>query len=234
MAPSLSRPAAGQRGRAGFLQQFLVAALKAAVAFAEMHHVAVAVREDLQLDVARVVEILLHIHRVVAERGAGLGARDAEGVFQFVGTARDLHAAPAATGRGLDQHRVADMSRDIARLGDVGDHAVGAGDQRHAELRHRLLGSDLVAHHADVRRGRADECQAVRLHHFGEAGVLGEEAVTGMDRLSAGDRGGGQDGGDVEVAIARWRRTDADALVGQAHVHRLGVRSGMHRDRVDT
>ena len=73
----------------------------------------------------------------------------------------------------------------------------------------------------------------MRLHHFGEAGVLGQEAVTGMDRLGAGDPRRGQDGRDVEIAVAGWWRTDADALIGQAHMHRLGVRGGVHRDRVD-
>ena len=73
----------------------------------------------------------------------------------------------------------------------------------------------------------------MRLHHLGEAGVLGEEAVAGMDRLGAGDQGGGQDGGDVEIAVLGRRRPDADALVGQAHMHRLGIRGGVHRDRAN-
>ena len=89
---------------------------------------------------------------------------------------------------------------------------------------------DLVAHHADMRRRRTDEGQPMRLHHLGEAGVLGQKAVAGMDRLGAGDRGGRQNGGDVQVAVLRRRRPDADAFVGQAHMHRLGVGGGMHRD----
>ncbi len=223
--------AGAQRRRAGFLQQLLVAPLQAAVALAEMHHVAVAVGQHLQLDMARVVEILLDVHRVVAERGTRLGARDAERLLERGGVARHLHAAPAAAGGGLDQHRIADLSGDVARLRDIGNRAVRAGHQRHAELRHRHLGGDLVAHHADMRGRGADEGQAMRLHHLGEAGVLGEEAVAGMDRLGAGHQGGGQDGRDVEVAVLRRRRSDADAFVGQPHVHRIGIRGGVHRDR---
>ena len=71
----------------------------------------------------------------------------------------------------------------------------------------------------------------MRLHHLGEPGVLGEEAVAGMDRLGTGHQRGRQDGGDVEIAVLRRRRADADALVGQAHMHRLGIRGGVHRDR---
>ena len=39
--------------------------------------------------------------------------------------------------------------------------------------------------------------------------------------------------GDVEVAVARRRRADADALVGQPHMHRLGVGGGVHGDGGD-
>ena len=84
-----------------------------------------------------------------------------------------------------------------------------------------------------MRGRRADEGQAVRLDHFGERGVLRQEAVARVDGVRPGDGGGGQDGGHVEVGIARRRRADADALVGQAHMHRLGIGGGMHGDRGD-
>ena len=59
-------------------------ALQAAVALAEMHHVAVAVGQHLQLDMARPVEIFLDVDGVVAERGARLGAGDAERLLELV------------------------------------------------------------------------------------------------------------------------------------------------------
>ncbi len=60
---------------AGLLPDLLVAALQRAVALAQMHGVALAVAEHLDLDVARAGEILLEIDGVVAEGGLGLGAR---------------------------------------------------------------------------------------------------------------------------------------------------------------
>ena len=57
-----------ERGRGRFLQHLLVAALQRAVALAQMHDVAVAVGEDLDLDMARMGEVFLHIDGVVAER----------------------------------------------------------------------------------------------------------------------------------------------------------------------
>ena len=108
-----------------------------------------------------------------------------------------------------------------------------AGDHGNAELCGRLLGRDLVAHEPDVLGRGADEGEAVLFDHGGEIGVLREKADAGMDRVGAGDGGGREDGGDVEIALARRRRADADAFVGKPHMHRIGVGGRMHRDGAD-
>ena len=78
--------------------------------------------------------------------------------------------------------------------------------------------------------GRPDEGDVVLFEDFGEAGILGEEAVTGMHRVSAGDLAGGDDGRDIEIAVLGGRPADADALVGEADMHRVGVGGGVHGD----
>ena len=67
------------------------------------------------------------------------------------------------------------------------------------------------------------------VQHLGEAGVLGQEAVARMDGVGAGDLAGGDERRDVEIAVAGRRRADADALVGEADVHGVGVGGRMHR-----
>jgi hypothetical protein len=74
----------------------------------------------------------------------------------------------------------------------------------------------------------------MRLDRFGEVRVLRQEAVAGMDGVGAGDFRCRQDGGDIEVALARRRRADTDRLVGQPHVHRIAVGRRIDRDRLDT
>ena len=111
----------------------------------------------------------------------------------------------------------------LRRLGIVGHLALRAGHDGDAEALGRALGLDLVAHHADVLGARADEGDLVRLDDLGEAGVLRQEAVAGMDRLGAGDLAGGEDRRDIEIAFARRRRADADALVGEPDVHGVGI-----------
>ena len=113
------------------------------------------------------------------------------------------------------------------------DRAVRAGHDGNAEPLGRLLGLDLVAHDADVLRRRADEGDLVLFEDFGEARVLRQEAVAGMHGVGAGDLAGGEQARDVEIAFGGRRRADADALVGQAHVHGIGVGGGMHGDRGD-
>jgi hypothetical protein len=80
----------------------------------------------------------------------------------------------------------------------------------------------------------ADEDEVMRLHHLGEGGVLGEKAVARVDRLGPGDQRGGDDGGHVEIGIARGRRADAHALIGETDMHGVGIGGGMHRDRGDS
>ena len=67
--------AARDAGRRRFLDDLLVAALHRAVALAEPDRVLVRVGQHLDLDVARVLEELLHVDGRVAERRAGFGAR---------------------------------------------------------------------------------------------------------------------------------------------------------------
>ena len=112
-----------ESGAACFLPYFLVAALQRTVALAEMYNLAMAVGQDLDFDMARVLEILLHIDRVVAERGLGLGAGLAQREGQILRILRHFHALAAAAGGGLDQHGIADIGCDLCRVG-IGYFAV--------------------------------------------------------------------------------------------------------------
>ena len=132
-------------------------ALQRAVALAEMHGVAVAVAEHLDFDVARALEIFFEVDCVVAEGGLGFRARGRQRIGSSARVARDLHAAPAAAGGGLDQHRIADLVGDLGGFRVVGDAAFRARHHRNAEALGGALGFDLVAHQADMLGLRADE-----------------------------------------------------------------------------
>ena len=115
-----------------------------------MHDLAVAVADHLQLDVPRAAQEPLDVDAVVAERGSGLVAGHAHGVGELVLAAHHRHAASAAAGHRLDQHRKADRARQLDRLVLAADRPVAAGHGRDAEIAGGGLGDDLVAHQPDV------------------------------------------------------------------------------------
>src|SRR5439155_65021 len=71
------------------------------------------------------------------------------------------------------------------------------------------------------------------LHHLRELRIFTEKSVSGMDGVGAGHLGGGEDGGDVQVALLGRRRADAERLVGELHVQRVRVRGGVDRHGLD-
>ena len=76
-----------------------------------------------------------------------------------------------------------------------------------------------------------DEVNVVLGQDFGEARVLRQKAVARMHRIRAGDLAGGQQRRNVEVAVAGGGRADADALVGEPHMHGVLVGGRVHGDR---
>ena len=102
------------RGRLGhqhggrLLDHLLVTALDRALAVEEWTSVAVAVRQDLDLDVARRAQVALQEDLVRAEGARRLAPGRGHRVVQLVGGAHEAHAPAPAAGRRLDQQRVAD------------------------------------------------------------------------------------------------------------------------------
>ncbi len=122
---------------------------------------------------------------------------------------------------------------DPARLLLALDRPVAPRQDRHAGLLHRAACARLVAHQPNHVRIGADEADVAGLADFGQIGALGQEAVAGMDGVGAGDLGGADDGGHVQVAVGAARGTDADVLVGEPHVERMLVGFGVHGHGLD-
>src|SRR5712691_10445874 len=74
---------------------------------------------------------------------------------------------------------------NVQFIGPKPEHIRLMGDKIEAKRTAKRL--DLVAHQADVLRLGADELHVVLAQDFGEAGVLGQEAVTGMHGVGTGD-----------------------------------------------
>src|SRR5205823_2080923 len=81
-----------------------------------IHHVLVRVGQHLDLDVARMLEVFLEVHRGAGERRLRLGACHGDRVEQRRLGMHDAHSAPATAARGLDDHRIAYLARDAHDL----------------------------------------------------------------------------------------------------------------------
>ena len=211
------------RRRRPLLDDLLVAALHRAVALPEVHAVAVAVDDDLHLDVPRLLDPLLEVDRVVAEGGLRLRPRERQRLLHLARRAHEPHPASAAARRRLEQHRVAGLGGLVQRVVQVGDdpgaarHGGQAVGRQHAS--HRVLRREAL----EDLRARPDEGEVVRDARLRERRVLGQEAVAGVHGVAAGDHRRADDGRLVQVALARLGRADADRLVGHADRQRVAV-----------
>src|SRR5690348_2755025 len=123
--------------------------LNAALALAQADHIAVLVRENLEFDVPRVLDVLLHVEIVVTKRRRRfrLSGRIPGREFRF--RADDSHAAPAATRRSFDNHGESNASCPLERFAFAAEHTVRSRKDWHAMLLHRRASFFLLAHQAD-------------------------------------------------------------------------------------
>ena len=92
---------------------------------------------------------------------------------------------------------------------------------------------ELRAYGGDHLRGRADEGEPGAGAGAGEAGVLGEEAVAGMDRVGAGAPRRVDDGVAAQVGLRRGGSGQSHRLVGLGDEGSSCVGVGEHRDGGD-
>ena len=206
-----------------------MAALIGAVAHAERPHGAVAVGDQLDLDVARGPHDPLHQHARVAERLLGLLAGALERVLELVGVVDAAHPAAATARRGLDHQREADRVGVTLGLLDGLDRPSAPGGDGHVGLLGQPLALDLVAQRAhDVGVG-PDEHDAEALAELRELGVLGDEAPTDPRRVRV--RLGQRPLELVVVEVAAFAQTMA--LVGLADEQRVALGFDVKRDDPD-
>ena len=209
-------------------------ALDRAVALAEVDHVAVPVRQDLHLDVARILDEPLDVDGRVGEVLLALARRGLEGTARFVGPVDELHPFPAPSRRRLDDQRVADLLAERDDALDRSDRLDRARDDRDACGAHRGAGGGLRPHQLDRGRRRPDPGQACLLDEAGEPRVLGEEAVAGVDGPRPGAKRSLDEHVPTEVALRGRARSDEVRLVGGAHVRAPPVGLRVDGDAAET
>ena len=213
----------GKARRRRLLDHLLVSALQRAVPLAEDEYAA-GVAHDLDLDVANVLDVPLDEDRRVPERTAGLGRGGGNLVGELGQRADDAHAAAAPACRRLDQQWQVRLAGGLH--GDRSQH-------RHARSLHQLLRRDLRPHRLDRGGRRADPDEPGVDDGASELGVLGEEAVAGVDRVRASLPRGRDNEVDAQVGLRRSVARQSYGDVRLADVGQRGIGVGVDSDGLD-
>ena len=189
----------GEQWRGGLLDHLLVAALDRAVADADRPRRTLSVGDDLDLDVPGARDQALEEDHPVAERALGLVAGALVDVLELFGRGSLPDAAPAAAGRGLEHHRVADSLRRVERVLERVEPSPAPRCDGDTDLLGDELRPDLVAELSHRRSAGTDEGHAQAVTQVDEEGVLGHEAPAHPHRVGLGLAKGTLQHREVEV-----------------------------------
>ena len=114
-----------------------------------MHHLAIAVRQDLHLHMAGAVDEFLHIQAWITKGRLRLPLGRLKQLIKFLPVGYQAHAPTATTGGGLNHHRIAHGLRQAGRLGRILHQAITARNRGHPHPLHRRLSGGLVPHGPD-------------------------------------------------------------------------------------
>ena len=190
-----------------------------------------AVPEKLDLDVPPGRQITLQVHPRIAEGRARLRHRPADRVAEVSRAVNPPHATATAAAHRFHQHRPADLPGQIQGLPAVADPATRQhGEPGAAGMRARR---ELVTDGLQLPGCRADEHDPRGGARPGEIGVLGKEAVAGVDRVGPRRCRRGEHRAGVEVALGGLRAAEADRRAGHPGRHRIQVGRGGREHRLD-
>ena len=116
------------------LDNLLVTSLYGAIAFKQVHGIAVCVAENLCLDVTRTFDEFLQIDFVLAEGRTCFAARFIGFFFEILLTAYRAHATTAATPGGFEHDRIANLGSHFLDRWQVFGQWICCRYDRHARL----------------------------------------------------------------------------------------------------
>ena len=216
-------------GRRSDLDDLLVAPLQRAVPLEQVDRLTGSIGEDLDLDVPRVHHGFLDEDRGIAEGRLGLAHGGGDRLPQVFSLLDAPHTAAATASNRLDEHREADLigaRHQGIHIGRRG-HPTQGGQTRSPGRGNRPR---LVARQVQDRSRWAHEGDAGVLAGLGEVGVLGEEAIAGIDRVGSRLQRDPDNLSRVEVGAHRVALVaDLVGLIGADPV--LGVAVFVREDR---
>src|SRR5581483_5734943 len=152
-------------------------------ALSQMNRVPMTIGQYLELDVARLENILFKIDAIVAERAVRLTTRAFQALQEIFFTLDHSHSFPAASGGRFEQYRIADRAGLLDRFGArcyLRDRSVG---RRNAEFSRERARFRFIAEEIDRFRARTDKFHSRFRYRFAKSGILAQESVSRMNRI---------------------------------------------------
>ena len=221
----------GQERRGRLFEHFLIATLRTAFAFKQMHDIAMRVAENLNLDMARRFNKSFQQDAVAAKRIERFATATLQRGGKLSGRADNTHTfATTAVGR-LNHQRITDgIGLRLQELRILIGTGV-TGHDRHAGGLHQILSAGFGAHLAHRFGARTDERQTGLLHGLGKVGVLRQKAIARVNRLRAATQCDIQNYIATQIRLGRRITANRIGFVGLQHMLRHGVGCGVHRHR---
>ena len=206
-----------------------MASLYRTVPFTQVDHIAIGVRQDLDLDVLRVLHVLLDIHGIIAEGLPGLKLGSQEHLLELLLAVRYPHALSAAAKGCLYHDGIAYLLCDALSVSGRVYRLLCAGDDGNSCLLHGVAGLGFVAHLCyDGGRG-SYELYSAGLAELRKFLIFRKEAVARMYGLGLYRHCSGDDGLHIEVAVLGGGRSYAYRLIGQHDMKTVLISSGIDR-----
>ena len=175
----------------------------------------------------RAQDKLLEIHLIVTKGNTGLGTSGIKFLLQVGRIMHLAHTLAAAASRCLDEDRVPNGVSKGTRLLNGFNRAVASRNGGDACSLHGLFGVALLAHRIDNLGSGTDEHKVVIGTGTCKFGVLGQKAITGMDRFASARDRSTDDASIIEITLCGRGRSDANALVSFANSGSIRIRLGI-------
>ena len=160
-------------------------ALQRTFPFAQVNQIAVMIADDLDLNMPRLLNHLLDINFARLEGPLRFARSIADSRFQFALRIHAPHPLAAAARGGLQQHRITNFPRQLARMLQIRGRLFAARHHRNIHLLRQSSCRGLRAQPPDGIGRRSNKHDPRSLARRRKLAILAQKSVAGMDRLGA-------------------------------------------------
>lgn len=147
------------------------------------------------------LHVLFQINCIVTKRRERLRASGVVSLFHLFFLMDQTHSLSTASHRGFQHDRETDLPADPACFSNILQRLLRARNDRHAGVYHPLAGGYFISHRLHRFCRRADKDDSFFFAPAGKIRILGQETISGMNRIHLVLLGCSDDLFDIQVTI---------------------------------